>query len=82
MLKLLLCPKTHIHFVKYLLLLGVNIDQTGIYFEVTTSIYFIRSNKHDIAGELGYEDMIMIHLGNAVGRDILSLPVKNTSKYK
>ena len=31
-----------------------------------------------LAAELGYEEAVLIHLHNAIGRDILSLPVNTT----
>lgn len=33
-----------------------------------------------IASDLGYEKALLIHLHNAVGKDILSLPVKGTGE--
>ena len=33
-----------------------------------------------VATEMGFEDAVLIHLRNAVGRDILSLPIKQTGK--
>ena len=34
-----------------------------------------------IAAELGFEEAVLTHLRNAVGRDILSLPVKDSGLY-
>ena len=61
----------HIGCIKELILNGADynaVDQVG-----RTSLY--------IASELGYEEAVLTHLRNAIGRDILSLPVDDTGLY-
>ena len=65
----LAAKNNHLLCAKELILNGADynaVDELG-----RTSLY--------IAAELGLEEMVLTHLRNAVGRDILSLPVRNTS---
>ena len=58
----------HIDCIRELILNGADynaVDETG-----RTSLY--------IAASLGYEDAVLTHLRNAIGRDILSLPIRET----
>ena len=60
----------HIACVRELILNGADYNATD---EIgRTSLY--------IAAELGWQECVLTHLSNAVGRDILSLPVKDTGK--
>lgn len=61
----------HNNCVKELILNGADYNQTNQHGH--TSLY--------IAAQQGYEDLVLIHLDNAVGRDILSLPVQDTGNF-
>ena len=61
----------HLACVKELILNGADynaVDELG-----RTSLY--------VATELGHEQALLIHLRSAVGKDILSLPVKGTGQF-
>lgn len=62
----------HCDCVKELILNGADYNATNQYGH--TSLY--------IAAMQGSEDIVLTHLRNAVGRDILSLPVKDSSKLE
>ena len=56
----------HIDCIQELILNGADYNLTDE--QGRTSLY--------IAAELGFEDAVLTHLRNAIGRDILSLPIK------
>ena len=61
----------HVDCIRDLILNGADynaVDETG-----KTSLY--------IASALGLEEAVMTHLRNAIGKDILSLPVSETGVY-
>ena len=62
----------HIDCIRELILNGADynaVDELG-----RTGMY--------IAAQLGYSDAVMVHLRNAIGRDILSLPINFTGKWE
>ena len=61
----------HNECVRELILNGADYNATNQYGH--TSLY--------IAAQQGFEEIVLTHLRNAVGRDILSLPVKDSGMY-